>query len=705
MAEPRPGASTPGERALLWLAAATLAMLGIYLRVRLSTALPQFDPDDDAGYYHVESAFQYRYAKELAFGEAVPSVDVAAQYPEGVRVGRDVSLLMERATALSYRLFGGPPPGAFHRFVILWTCGFSAVGTLALFLLCERLSRSPPLALLCSGCYAVSWAAASATTGRYGFLDFSAPLLFACAGALCAALDAREARPSAWAAAAAAAAALSLASWHSARLILASVWLALLWAAWRAGARSGDRRRVARVSLWLAGGALLAGALSPMLREQRFLASWEFWLGPFVWAFCAFSGRKRLAWLAGFAAAAGLGLALHGGTQGYLGQLLFLKARFLLAKPSDPARLPQEARVLWTGPFDSPTAALALFEFVPLGLLAGVLAFARRRPKSAPAAGARTLEALALFYAAGTALVSQLSAVLVFFLCALPAAARLSPKRRRLWAWLTAAVLAAEGLKCLYPASPFNPVMMLAAAASSAQDRPEASFNAERGMLDWLARNNGGKPVAGPFGELASVLAYSGQPVLCHPKFEARGDAQKALEFISALFSNEEALYRYCRRYGAQTLLYPASAALDVTPEGLRYAAGRPPWREDTAAYRLQFTPEKLSRFSLLYQNEDFRVFSVGRSTAPAPAGERPAVYDLAQFSPQRAADGTITLDIEGALKRRRQARVKIVLARLLTTMGRREEALAAYDEAFKEWPPSAALRDERARLRAALQR
>ncbi len=697
---------SPGERALTWLAAATLAMLGVYLRVSLSTQLPQFDPDDDTGYYHVESAFQYRYAKRLAFGPAVPSVDAAAQYPEGVRVGRDVSLVMERATAASYKALGSQPPSGFHRFTILWIAVFCALPVLALFAACERLSRAPPLALLCAGTYASCWAAASVAAGRYGFLAFSAPLLLCAAALLVPALDPAERRPDVWAGAAASAVAVSLASWHSASFMLSMLWLALLCAALRARESSDDRRLIARASAWLCGATLVAGALSPLLRESRFLASPAFWLGPAVWSLCALRGRRRWAALAlATAAVVALPRLFGAGPQGYMLRLVFYKLRFALAKPTDAARLPQDMRLLWVGPFDSPSADLLAFELLPLGLLAGCLLWARRRPRSAPAAGARLFEALAALTLAAGALISQLMSVFAFFLCALPAAVRMTPRGRRLWSGLAAAVLALELLKCLFPASPLNPALGAAAALAKPEARPAASQAEERALLDWLARRGSAEPVAAPFGESASILAYTGLPVLMNPKWEARGAAAKAAEFDSALFSDEAALLSFCTRYGARLLVYPADALLDDTPEGLRYAAGRPPLTRATAAFELHFSTRSLSSFSLLYQNEDFRVFSVGRSTQPAPAGETPAVYDLAQFSPTGASDGTVSLDVAGALARRGDAQVKLALARLLTAMGRREEALAAYESSFSAWPPGRALRDEEGRLRAALER
>ena len=213
------------------------------------------------------------------------------------------------------------------------------------------------------------------------------------------------------------------------------------------------------------------------------------------------------------------------------------------------------------------------------------------------------------------------------------------------------------------------------------------------------------RPVLANYGLSPSLLTYAGAPILLQPKFESPVIRAKTGEFLNALYSREEDLHAFCRRYGARIFVYSTDDILDETPDGPRYASGRAGLRPDTAAVLFHFHPEKLRRFRLLYQNQDFRVFSVadGEVTQGIPPPPEP-IYDLEQFEHGVAADGSLRLDTANVIKRLRAHRQGIFLARLLIRMGRGEDALAAYTAAFAAWPPDAQVKDEARRLRAALE-
>ena len=124
--------------------ALTAAMFSVYLHARQCVMLPTFDPLDDTAYFQSESALQYRYARMLAKGEEVPPVDAAAQFPEGLKTGREISLWMERATAFTSRLLYDSPPQPYHVFVVFWVCVLSGFSVLACYLLGLALSGEPP---------------------------------------------------------------------------------------------------------------------------------------------------------------------------------------------------------------------------------------------------------------------------------------------------------------------------------------------------------------------------------------------------------------------------------------------------------------------------------------------------------------------------------------------------------------------------------
>jgi hypothetical protein len=191
----------------------------------------------------------------------------------------------------------------------------------------------------------------------------------------------------------------------------------------------------------------------------------------------------------------------------------------------------------------------------------------------------------------------------------------------------------------------------------------------------------------------AEILAYADTPILLQPKWEAAGVREKTADFARVLFEDEASFARFCEANQAKLFVYGADMILDETSEGLRYASGRLKVDEASAAFLFHFFPERLTRFRLVFQNEAFRVYSFEpNKKEPYP---RLAVYDRAQYGPG--------LDAAGVLRRMETARLRVTIARVLTQLGRGEEALSSYDEAFAAWPPDEPLRKEYDALKSRL--
>lgn len=617
------------------LALGVLVLAGLNLKMRLSTDTPRFDPEDESAYFRTESAFQYRYARLAAAGRALPEPDTAAQYPEGVSPRRELTSVMERLTGLSYRLLGRGTE--FRWFVLLWVALVSSLSIVAFYFCAARLTTMEA-ALAGAAAYGLSWAAQCNVIASYRLETLGLPLMFgslACLGAL---LDEKEKRPHAFGAAAAALLVAAFATWHLSRFYLATLLAALAYAYWRTRAP-----RLKLAAGWMLASGLVSLLLVPSARASLFIAS------P----------------------------AAYGHVYG----LVWAKLRHGLAHPADPALLSPVQRLEWTGPSDSPDPGFAVFAFVPLALVL----LPRLRARAPRAAFGETADALFFVYLAGTILASRLTPWLAFFLVL---AACRAPH-----VLFFSIVAALEGLKCLAPASPLNPFLALSAPLSSPVLRPAVGLDAERQVLGWLRRYGGpDRPALAPMGLSAEILSYTDTPVLLQPKWEAASIRTKTADYVRALFGSEKDLAAYMERYGAKLLVFGADTILDETPEGLRYAAAVRDV-EGTAAYLLQFAPEKLSGFRLVFQNEDFRVFS--REPNKKEPYPKLAVYDRAEYGP--------SLDCKSVLQRMQAARLKLVLARVLAKMGRGEESLSAYDESFAAWPPDAAVREEYNSLKARL--
>lgn len=630
---------------------AVLVMLGVNLKVRLSTSNPRYDPQDETGFFRTESALQYRYARLEAAGLPLPDPDRAAQWPEGIDTRRELTSLMERLTGWSYRLFV-PRGTQFRWFVLLWVAVVSSLSLVALYFCAETLTGSQPLSLLAAAAYGLSWAAQSNDIASYRLEALALPLIYAslaCAGRL---LDEKTRRPRAWGAASAVFLLAAFAGWHFSRFYAFTYLLALGVAYWRT-----RERRALEAAAWAAGAMVASLVLVPSARASLFVAS------P--------------------------------GAYGHVYGLFFAKLAHGLRHPANPAALSPIQRLEWTGPANSPDPGFALFAFVPLVLVLLPRVWGRLREKPAKSSAfAVTCDALFWLYLAGTILVSRLTPVLAFFLVLY--ALTVPFKLLRPLGLLLGAAAVLESFKCLAPASPLDPFIRLSAPFASQELRPAVSLPSERQLLYWLARYGGpDRPTLAPMGLSAEILTYTDTPILLQPKWEAPFIRQKTADFVQALFQSEDAFYAYCEKYQAKLYVYGADVILDETPEGLLYASGRMKVDEDSAAYLFHFAPEKLKHFRLVFQNDAFRVYSVEPNKGE-PVPKLP-VYDRAQY-------GTgPDIDAKGVLRRMELARSKIVLARVLAQLGRPEEALSDYDEAFAAWPPDAGLRKEYDALKAGL--
>ncbi len=678
---------------------ALLFMVSVHLKVRHSLQLPRYDPQDETGYFKVESAFQYRYARMVSRGERLPEFDVDAQHPEGVRVEAELTTLMMRLTGWSYRLWPFSGPRDFRLFVILWVAVVSSLSVPAFYGLAARFSKDAFVALAGTALYAVSWPSLSDLIGSYAFPTLALPLIFGSLHFFCAAADPENPRPAANAGAAGLLMALALASWHVTRFYLAAFNLAAI-LVWWCRRRAGVERL--RIVLGIQMACLTVAALAfTTLRETSLLLSPGLWLGAAALA-ATWGGPRPL--LAVILVGAGIQAApwrsgVEETAYGHVWSLLYAKLRFLLVKPDDPSRLDPDARLLWVGPFNSPEAGFLLFSFLPLGLatLPRLADMLRRSPDSRPGAGGAIVDVMTLLSLAGTAMISRLTPVFAFFLGL--SSLRATPRR-----WLAAALLALavlEGFKSYAPASRLNPFMRLSAPFSGPQRRPVTLLSAEREVLSWLRERGGGKPVLAHFGFSGPILAYAGTPTLLNPKFESASSRRKSLAFMDALYKDEETFHRFCADNGAAYFIYHTGYILDETGDGPRYAAAAMRLSPDAAAVRFHFQPEALKRFRLRYQNEDFRIYATDLSAPSAKVPPSP-VYDLAQFGPGTEPDGTLRLDVSGALARMSEHRRELFKARLLARLGQNEAALDAYERAFKAWPPDEKLRRETARLQGA---
>jgi len=599
--------------------------------------------------YQSDAALRYRYAAMVGAGKRVPVVDSMVQAPEGLRV-RALDFILEDVVAGSgFRLAARLAPGLDFPVYLKWfVCLFSSLMVLIVYLLGSTVWRSRVAGLLSAAYYAVALPSFERVLGNYLREEFALPFIFLSLYCFMRALAERAASGRAHVAGLGAGAFvfLALSSWHLSSFYLlcftVAAGLVLFW--------SADFEPVVVPLRYVVAFTVLAGLVNEPLRGKAFLISPPVMLGACLLLVAAgyrrFGFSRRIAGalvvaLAGLLIGSATLLAARLGQFGHVYSLVLAKLRFLGVKPANPGLLPIQARLLWLGPFQSPSLASFLQGFA-VASLAALYPFVRLAARAARRLATRA-EVLVLLFTPGFILlyllVSRLEIFAVVFVALLLGGSLVLTERRHrsaLFAGLLL-LLAFEGTKAAYyprlgsRAGALAKVLRGSKARSiempSLHDRDKAQiFDRIRSETPrdavFLAR----------FAVSPMIAAYAGRAVVLQSVFEDNWIRQKVLECMAAYYGPESTLYALCRKYRVTHVLYEANQLLDNGQLGDRYIVDKLRLPTDCAAVTMHFRPESLRCFTPIFQTEYFRVFQV-RDQPGDPASYR-LPYAL-QFDPE----------------------------------------------------------------------
>lgn len=577
-------------------------------RAKLATlrTLPLVDPKDDTGLFWTESAFHYRYAKMAAAGQGIPEVDAKMQYPEGMHVLRDEMPVMERFAGWMYRHVNrrGLP---FHVYLLVLAVVYSSTVLFPACLLSAFTWRSPAGGLVTCLFYALTFSfIGNVVTAAYVRQDFALPFLFlGMSGFIASIATGRRSL----AAAAALLLAFSMASWHMAQfcyLVLAAGAVVLYFV--HAESRANTAATLAVVSILL---AVISFFVLP-LRVGRFALSLPLLAGyalagqhVILRKRTAGTVRRLLCFLGIFAVLAAAVAVASGGhyaRYSHVYRLVLDKIRFFGVKPREPSQLCFESRIMWTSSFQSPTPR-AMATYFGMGWLAGaagaVAAVARmiRDRRFQPAAFLVLWMAAA--FVALFVLIIRMDVLAAFFVCVLAGAVVPRKVVSLRGVVVIGAVLGMLG----WNVRNIERTYMVREAP-----KPEHLVP----LLKELRANTGTDAVILANFPLSSVIcAHVDRPVVVHSKFENERVRQKVQEFYAALYKPEEVFYAFCRRYGVKYFVYEPAMMLDHDGDSIRYAADRLTLDQNSAALLMNFAPEGLRHFQLVYQSPAYRVYRV----------------------------------------------------------------------------------------------
>lgn len=602
--------------------------------------------------FMAEGAAHYRYTEMVAGGGAVPALDRKAQWPEGLRVYRETSIAMEYLCGFVYRLIPGGKPD-LPSFIRFFSAFFFSLAVFPISFLSADLWRSRAAGILSAAIFAVSLPVVGRSSG-FEFIreNVTFPLLVyhvyfffsACRGA-----GGRGAVLSG------VFLFLALGSWQGSQFYLVPLLLFLLVRRIAAEVGEGERRAVRYLIVFM----LAAGGVVPFLREGRFLLSAPAALGaawiaadliPTQGAFSGgrpggSSGGRRFARLSIAAAALacvllpGILSGRHSAEYSHFFKLVLYKLRYL-EKPSDPRILPFDVRAFWVGPFHSPDARhFFVFALPVLVLLPAPAVALERKARGGDPLAAFALVFLVLFF--GFFLLMQRLLPLFGIMAAVvgggnaPASTRNAGSRFAVGPSLvlTACVLAVSALQVFFWEGPGD-VWRRAARMLRVPHRERFvvfpyARDVDGALISWIKANTGIEDVIMSQHYLSPlVLAYTGRATNLNDFFESPALRAKAEKLLSLLYSSEERLYEFCREQSSDYILVSAAVGCDPTKDSPLYQAGLLDIPPDCAAYRLLFEPERLGSFSLVYENENYRLFKVGAWSSKRHWPRSPLFYE-----------------------------------------------------------------------------
>lgn len=324
------------------------------------------------------------------------------------------------------------------------------------------------------------------------------------------------------------------------------------------------------------------------------------------------------------------------------------RLRFLVARPSSPALLPGPIRDLWSSDHAHPSVHSMLAFFLPLlfFLAAASWEAARlvRRHSNPPNGdgpdyGDTTARVLTAAAAAAAGLIvfavdrSGLAMGLVAALPFLALAGRALEGPSKALAALTVAGWLIVAGQALSPRGDANASLLIARAMDvEYRDGAKVAWmsmeNTDEELIRFVAKRTSTRdPFLGVPRATALLLAFSGRTsVLLEGGYASQLSARR-IEMTRLLYGDESELYRRCRQDGIGYLLYSIDYLLDTTRYSPLYLAGLTVSPHDCVATSMQFAPESLTHFNLVYENDRYRLFRVTDRLEPVFLTDHPPVY------------------------------------------------------------------------------
>lgn len=677
-------------------------------------------------YYTGASATHYRHAQLIKDTGGLPPLDRKTSWPDGYSPGRVGANGVEYATGYLFRAVSLVTDLSLKEFTGLLVIFVFSLSVFALYGLAHSLWRSRAAGLLAGFFVAFSSPLVAASDGReYLHAPFSITLILFQLWALTAYWRKR----SPWMLGLSVIVAfVLLASWDTAAFYLVFVVLVI-------AAAAPDRKRSRHAIAGQLLAVLFAGILLPHLRADHFLLAWPVLLLTSASVY-TIVGRSLLsrssslvrvpaaAWVIGITvvmvivtrpfAAGGVGMISPVEYWGY-------RLRFLFAKPDDPFLLSDAARFVWQYNHAPPRALDMLAFFVPFAFLIRPVISSLREFRAQHKLAIWPF--LALLVAGVILYLLDRSTIFALALLWFPLVAVCGfgiRKRLRTMLVPLGATVALMLAQTIMPMARANPTMLLASAFRLSTE-PTDSFlwvsvgNADRELVRHLAtRTSVRDPMLAPPRMSSFMASFAGRTTVLVPGVLTTTEMNRTLNEMRKYYEEEDELYAVCDAEGIQYVLYSIDLLLDTSKYSMRYEVGLHRVAENSLVYKMHFSPQTLTHFNLVYQNDNYRLFRVTPQMEPLFLTDHPPVYqpsilassggDLNRFydtvidamlALQQAFDAQTNGDDEEAVRRfrycleraPRYTRAWLGVGDSLFRLGDIEAANAAYGRALENSP------------------
>ncbi len=603
---------------LIILSLLAVYSFSIYIRSHIFSNVKK---KDYSPFYNTEAAHYLRYAEMVSKGEEVPAIDYKAQYPEGFEVFKGTSIFMEYIVGYLHRLpfFRNIP---FFRFVEYFNWYCSAISIFGIFLLCLLFVSDIKIALLSALYYAVAIAAISRTVD--GFFEkeiFTLPVMIFHLFFFLKYLATKKRKYSFTAAV------LLFIIMASFRLSQFDFLLVISYPVFKfLFSQKTEKFKGSLLDFFAFQLAALfaAGLIIPYLRCRLFIFSlpmiicYSFIVLLITDKYITLNIWKKVS---AFFILNILLFIIFPQTKDYTSvtSMFFYKIRYFLQKPLDPARLPFLTRSIWVGPYKSPSLYNIIYLFSTYlfwGIASVVFLIMKFIKKQLD------IKLEFLLFLTGAFLASYLffKRLQIFLIIALSVnfafclhLAKKYLKRKLIFILvLVMFCLVFEWYKTwtYFELQPFFSGFLIKFKIEPDKSENRFVSDATIRMVEVVkTHTEENAKILTKYAFSAPILLYTGRTIFINPSQEKIAPVLKIREVSSALYQKERDFHDICKEYKVDYYVYAIDEYLDNSIYSTRYLVDKMDYNEEKTAYFMQFEPENLKYFKLVYQNEIFRIF------------------------------------------------------------------------------------------------